>query len=377
MQRRSFLKAALPATAVALASTKVATTQSAQCTPNFPYDRRPRDHSSDQGVEKVKLAMLSTQRASWEQGVAAQALLEIGDYDNMLLLAKEAVLRQAEDGRLALVASDDNVADPASNGEAVLMAAKFTCDPAFSQAANRMLNYLLNDAPRTAKGAISHVKSGLQIWSDAIYMLPPFLAVAGQPAEAVKQVELYRDALWDDKAQLLSHIWDAGKDVWIDQTFWGCGQRMGRCRHSARHHALPPEITAARARLVSYAKAIIDGCLAHHREDGLFHNIWDDESSFVETNLAQMIAYSIYRGVQAGWLDKKYLASADHMRSAAERMVDRFGFVQGVCGSPNFDRPGTATEGQAFCLMMGGARRDWSEQTVNGRAVPVGQRKTR
>ncbi len=32
--------------------------------------------------------------------------------------------------------------------------------------------------------------------------------------------------------------------------------------------------------------------------------------------------------------------------------MDAFGFVQGTCGAPNFDRPGTSTEAQAFCILM-------------------------
>ena len=40
------------------------------------------------------------------------------------------------------------------------------------------------------------------------------------------------------------------------------------------------------------------------------------------------------------------------MRGAARAKMDSFGYVQGVCGAPNFDRPGTATEGQAFCILM-------------------------
>ena len=38
------------------------------------------------------------QRASWEHGVAAQAMLELGDNEMAYLMAKEAVLRQLEDG---------------------------------------------------------------------------------------------------------------------------------------------------------------------------------------------------------------------------------------------------------------------------------------
>ena len=56
----------------------------------------------------------------------------------------------------------------------------------------------------------------------------------------------------------------------------------------------------------------------------------DNPDTFVETNLSQMIAYSIYRGVSEKWLDGSCLESADRMRKAAHRKVDEFGFVQGV-----------------------------------------------
>ena len=81
-------------------------------------------------------------------------------------------------------------------------------------------------------------------------------------------------------------------------------------------------------------------------------------STFVETNLAQMLAYTIYRGVQGGWLDAAYQTHADRMRQAAHAKVDPYGLVQGVCGAPSFDRSGTAPEGQAFFVLMEAAYRD-------------------
>jgi unsaturated rhamnogalacturonyl hydrolase len=73
-----------------------------------------------------------------------------------------------------------------------------------------------------------------------------------------------------------------------------------------------------------------------------------------------MLAYSIYRGVKEGWLDPRYREAAERCRAAALAKVDAEGYVQGVCGSPTFDRPGTATEGQAFCLLMEAARQTMS-----------------
>ncbi len=113
----------------------------------------------------------------------------------------------------------------------------------------------------------------------------------------------------------------------------------------------------AQKRLTGYVTAVLDGCLARQRPDGLFHNVVDDPSSFVETNLAQMLATTIYSGVRDGWLEESRLAPARRLRVAARRKVDERGLVQGVCGSPNFDSPGTATEGQGFFLLMEAAAR--------------------
>ena len=113
-----------------------------------------------------------------------------------------------------------------------------------------------------------------------------------------------------------------------------------------------------RARLIGYLQDVLNGCLAWQRGDGLFHNIVDQAGTFVETNLAQMLAYSIYRGVKGGWLGDSYLPAAQRMRTAAHSKVDEFGIVQGVCGAPNFDRSGSASEGQAFFLLMEAAARD-------------------
>jgi hypothetical protein len=71
-----------------------------------------------------------------------------------------------------------------------------------------------------------------------------------------------------------------------------------------------------------------------------------------------MLAYSIFRGVKGGWLDNSYLKHGLKMRRAAYGKIDSSGLVQGVCGAPNFNKPGTATEGQAFFLLMEAAYRD-------------------
>ena len=309
-------------------------------------------------LERVQRAMLAMQRASWEQGVAAQALLELGETEWVILLAKEALVRQDAEGRLAMLYTGNAVTDPGANGEAVLQAGRRTGDPAFQKAAERLLDYLLRLAPRTAEGILHHITDVPQVWADSMYMAPPFLAVAGHIDEAMRQVEGLRKLLWNPSKHLFSHIWDDGSKTFKRQDCWGVGSGWCAAGMTRILRALPPARAEERRKLGGYVQEVLDGCLAHQRADGLFHDVVDDPATFVETNLAQMLSYSIYRGVKGGWLAPAYRAKADAMRQAIHAKVDHYGLVQGVCGSPDFGHAGTATEGQAFFLLMEAAHRD-------------------
>jgi rhamnogalacturonyl hydrolase YesR len=309
-------------------------------------------------ITRVMRAMLAMQRRAWEQGVAAQALLELGETELMILLAKDAVVNQLKDGRLGLNEGKGPVTDPASNGEPLLLAAQVTGDDSLRQAAQRMLDFLLYKAPRTREGIIYHNQIENQIWVDSFYMGPPFLAVAGQPQEAVKQVVGYRRIMLDPAKRLYYHIWDDDRQMFTRRLLWGVGNGWAAAGMARVIRALPATMATEKALLAGYVQELLEGALACQREDGLFYDILDDPSTFVETNAAQMFSYAIYRGVQGGWLDRASLRHADKMREAVYTKVDRFGLVQGVCGAPHFDRYGTATEGQAFFLLMEAAYRD-------------------
>ncbi len=343
MERRNFLLG-LPAAAVTLKySSALAQNDAVQSSLRM---------TSDPMVEKVKLAMLSLQRATWEQGVAMQAMLERGEDQLVILMANDAVLRQSQDGRLAMLGEEFALSDACCPGEAVLWAAKKTGDQTLMNGFGKLVDYVLNKAPRTRDGIIYHFTNIPQVWSDIMYMLPPFLAAAGKYDEAVKQIDGARGFLWNAEKKLLSHMWDCEKQVFVRKDCWGVGNGWSAAGITRVIRGLPDSMQLQKKKLIGYVKEIIDGCLAHMRKDGLFHNIVDDPHSFVETNLAQMLAYSIYRGIRGGWIDEAYRAKADKMRSAARSKVDDLGMVQGVCGSPEFDHPGTATEGQAFFIMM-------------------------
>jgi len=303
-------------------------------------------------IEKVKTAMFTMQRRTWEQGVAMQAMLELGEKELVILMAKDAVIYQVKDGRVAMIGEEFALSDAASPGEALLYAAKETGDSTLMNGFNKLLNYILYKAPRTEDGIIYHFTNIPQVWSDINYMLPPFLAAAGKYEEAIKQINGAKSFLWDKNKKLLSHMWDCEKNIFPRKEFWGVGNGWTAAGLSRVIIALPDSMQNERKELIDYQQQLIDGCLVYLREDGLFHNVVDDPNSFIETNLSQMLAYSIYRGIKGGWIDVSYKEKADKMRAAAHSKVDNLGLVQGVCGAPEFDHAGTATEGQVFFILM-------------------------
>jgi rhamnogalacturonyl hydrolase YesR len=244
------------------------------------------------------------------------------------------------------------VTDPAANGEPVLYAAKVTGDPSLQKAADGMLDYLLNKAPKTKDGTLYHIAHKPQVWIDSMYMAPAFIAVAGHPDEALKQIEGFRKLLWNPEKKLFHHIWDDSINDFERKDFWGVGNGWAAAGMVRVIKAMPKKMKNKKKNLIKYAKDVIDGCLAFQRQDGLFHDVVDNPKTFVEVNLSQMLAYSIYRGLQGGWLDTSYREHADRMRKAVHMKVDEYGLVQDVCGAPTFESPGTATEGQAFFLLM-------------------------
>ncbi|MBQ8598015.1 MAG: glycoside hydrolase family 88 protein [Lachnospiraceae bacterium] len=311
-------------------------------------------------INLVMHAMLAVQRHPWEQGVCAQAMWELGETSTAIAMAHDAVLRQGEDGRLAVLCETPAVTDPASNGEVVLRAYEVTGDNKYKQAADRMLQYLMHKAPRTNKNVICHNEvsfeegySEEQIWVDSIYMAPPFLAVMGEVEEALFQIEGCMSYLKDAETGLLYHIYDAGTEQFVRKKLWATGNGwalLGMAR--VIDEAKKQKRQDVAQKLIAYATDLLRALLKYQQADGRFYDILDDEESFSEGTAAMMTAAFIYRGVAAGWLDTAYLKNADLVRETMDKYVDEFGIIHEVCGCPMFMEVGTSAESMASYLMM-------------------------
>ena len=301
-------------------------------------------------VVKAMAAMMGFQRYSWEQGVAGQALLEAGERDAAIALARASLIYVNQNGVVA--AQGGSTTDPLMLGDCLWWSARSTGDPELVKAADNMLQFALKGAPRAVDGTPFHQAASQEMWSDGSFTTPPFLAAAGRPDEAIAQLLGVHRRLWDADKKLMHHRWSEPKQTMVDPHFWGGGNGWTAAAFARVLRSLPADRTADREQLAALLKELLDGCLAHQRPDGLFYDKVDDSSSFVETDLAAMLAYAIYESVRGGWLPESYLPRADLMREAVRAKMDRLGFIQGVAGAPNFNRPGISAEGQAFFILM-------------------------
>ncbi len=311
-------------------------------------------------IQLVRNAMLAVQRYPWEQGTCAQALWELGDITTAVAMAHNAVVHQKEDGRLAVISDNIAVTDPASNGEVVWHAYEQTGDEMYRKAAEKMLAFLMEKAPRTDTGVICHNEisfwegfSKYQIWADAAYMAPPFLAVMGELEEAFKQLKGHLAYLQDKETGLLYHIYDAGKAQFVRKKLWATGNGwtllgIGRVIETA----IKKDRKDIAEKLILWGTELLDAMLNYQCEDGRFHDILDDKESFVEGTAAMMMAAFIYRGVHDGWLPAEYLKKAERVCESMEQYVDSYGIIHEVCGCPDFVSVGTSAESMAAYLMM-------------------------
>ncbi|KAG8795856.1 hypothetical protein FRC12_008579, partial [Ceratobasidium sp. 428] len=272
-------------------------------------------------ADLVKQRLAESAKLSWELGVRSQTLLELDTPSYSVFSEKFPPSRDAPDslsdvigmaqqivqskkgGQLPLM-DDGSAADPASNGIGVLIANWTGASGGnFGQAATDQLTYLLTIAPKSPTGAISHRSDEVQLWSDFIYMVPPFLAYYGVIngnqtllQEAYNQVKLYRDALLDGTG-----MWQHIKMGSLSDTgHWSTGNgwaAMGMLRVLAtiRGSQWANPLKSQTRDLENWTSEILDATWSHLNSDGLFYNYADDPSTFPDAASTALLAACTYR----------------------------------------------------------------------------------
>ncbi|KAM0786979.1 hypothetical protein ACM66B_002397 [Microbotryomycetes sp. NB124-2] len=353
---------------------------------------------SQQKANLIKQTLQQTANKSWEMGAHAQALLEF-DYPRVSVFFSSYVpvptspvatsvldivsqaLQQRQPGSLQIV-PDGSAADPASLGVAVILA-NYT-SPNGQQTRDEMatvaqdqLTALLQETPRTNDGAISHRVEEMSLWSDFMYMVPPFLAYYGVVnqnssliQEAYDQCRLYRQYLRTPETGLWQHIlWGSHPDpgLWATGNGWAAAGMM-RVIATIRNSDYASDFESQTSDLSAWTQEIVSSSFnSSLTRDNLMHNYLNETDTFGDATSTALLTSVAYRLAQFD-VTNEFLDQANVLRNKIYNSIStQTGILSPVVDPLNFGQRlssgGISPEGQAFVLLMESAYRDWSRMS--------------
>ncbi|GHJ83778.1 hypothetical protein NliqN6_0180 [Naganishia liquefaciens] len=366
---------------------------------------------SDDTLAKVRDVMEQLCVYSWENGTKAEALLEYSyqDFsvfaptfgnpltdlslsqsipDDIIDIARVTLEQRPSSSNSSNAAfngtgigsllEDGSSADPASLGIAVLLTnasqavgTQEVKNVGWGQAAESELRYLLEEVPRNSQGAISHRADQAQLWSDFVYMVPPFLAYYGYMhsnqsllQEAYNQCSLYRAGLQDPSTKLWRHIMEgtgaSDPGLWATGNAWAAAGML-RVLATIMRSPYNDQMASQRSDLQAWTEEIIEAAKSRKAKDGLVHNYIDNSSTFEDTAGSTLLAAASYRLANLG-LSSSHVDFANQIHSTvAARYINSTGHLTHAVDPLNFGKQGTSSpEGQAFILLMQAGYRDYT-----------------
>ena len=184
-------------------------------------------------------------------------------------------------------------------------------DPEFEALCLDWAKWLMECIPRTREGGFQHVTSAngdrqgvrlneSEMWIDTLFMTVLFLNRMGQKYgkqewidESIKQVLMHIKYLYDTHTGLFFHGWSFNRMDNFGGVFW---------------------------------------CRDLQVEDGLWHTVLDDSTSYEETSGSAAITAGILKGIRMGILDDSYLPCAKKAIRAILKNIDTDGTVLKVSG---------------------------------------------
>ena len=209
--------------------------------------------------------------------------------------------------------------------------------------ADRIARYIRDEQKRMDDGAFYR---GATLWADDMYMSVPFLTryalASGDPSyfdEACRQLLLYRKHLAMEDCGLMSHILSLTHQK-ANRIPWSRGNGWVIFSISQLLSALPAG-HGQRGAIVDFYNFLVRGYLNVQGENGLWHQVLDDPSSYEESSATAMFICAFVRGITEGYMEAAMVplavrSCARAWRGLISRAVDRAGNVYGVCRGSGF-----------------------------------------
>ena len=271
--------------------------------PNFGYC---------QGV--VSMAMLKV----WKQTGDEKYYKYVEDYADMMVDDEGKILNYD------YINGRHNI-DMINSGKILFDIYERTQNPKYKKAMD-MLYHAMMKHPRNSLGGFWHKEVyPWQMWLDGLYMGSPYLAqyakVNNKPEllnDVIMQFMLVKKFMYDERTGLYYHAWDEKKvqkwcdpDTGLSHHFWG---RSIGWLFMALIDVLDfvPENHPLRGELLSMAEGLAVS-IPKYQRDGVWYQIvdlTDRAGNYKEGTVTAMFMYAIAKGVNNGYLDKKYMEIA-------------------------------------------------------------------
>lgn len=231
-----------------------------------------------------------------------------------------------EDGSIQTYVLEDFNIDNINPGKTLLALYRTNQDDGFKHAIN-LLRSQVDTHPRTPSGGLWHKKIyPNQMWLDGLYMASPFRAeyaeVFNEPQafdDIAKQIKLMAANSYDPKTGLFYHGWDesktqdwANKETGRSPNFWGRAigwygmSIVDTLDYFPQNHPARPEI-------IKILNDLAAGMKKHQDASGLWYQVVDQsnrEGNYLEATVSSMLAYTLAKGVNKGYLSKDYSETA-------------------------------------------------------------------
>ncbi len=200
-----------------------------------------------------------------------------------------------------------------------------------------MADYVMNKQSRLDNGTLCRPEpEKWTVWADDLFMSVPLMLRMGKItgekkyySDAVKQIKNFNSLLFDKNKRLYKHGWFS-RTKKTSPVFWGRANGWIMWAVSEALSLLPKDYEGY-SDIMKIYKEHVDGLIKYHDKSGMWHQVLDHPESYEETSCTAMFILGIARGVNNGWLDRKYSHAAVKGWNALTNKIEPDGIVHGIC----------------------------------------------
>jgi unsaturated rhamnogalacturonyl hydrolase len=278
----------------------------------------------------------------WTQGVGLFGLWKIyeetGDEEFLNKLEKYYERQM----KIGLPARNVNTTTPLL---ALTYLAEKTGNETYKDICREWAAWLVDGLPRTKEGGFQHLTSDTlnkeELWDDTLFMTVLFLARMGKLEqnqawidEAQYQFLLHIKYLADKKTGLWYHGWTFEGNHNFAEAFWGRGNSWVTMAIPELFEIIDCDESVKRFLIEALDKQI-ESLKNYQNENGMWHTVINDNTSYVESSATCGFAYGILKAVHLGLVDPSYEECARKALAPILDYIDAEGVLHQVSyGTP-------------------------------------------